>query len=193
MKLEPPPYIKEEWDWNWRQWLSKVCTSVNYNGAVLSKTSNQAITTATISTVTWDEVVVYGQHEVGDITNNRLIVPNGTRLVRLLAQVTWDNTSVADVSSSIDAFTSAGNGAAASTRIAAMTGLALGEQEDKPSIDSTGLGVPLAQHLHSGPIPVQDGDYFELNVVHNRGSDLNVTSALNSYTRATWFSMELIG
>ncbi len=190
MARSRPPTENPNFDFIWREWLAEADRSIRYRGALMQSTATQAITNDTDTVVTF-AAAPYDTNNIADLSNNKFIVPKGVGLVRLRAQVVWVVDATGTRFMGVLAKASDGDDASADTRIAAMSGLCLGTTEIA-NINSFSKGH--AQSIASAPIPVIEGDTFELEVRQNSGGNLNVTNVFETnHTRATWFEMELLG
>ncbi|TGT72900.1 hypothetical protein EN802_13555 [bacterium M00.F.Ca.ET.159.01.1.1] len=154
-----------------------VPSSNPFRGALVKRTTSQAITTATETPVTWESAVYDSDSIWSAGSPTRLTVPSGVTKVRLKANVQWDISSVG-------------------FRYVAMK---------KNGADFDGRGASLIdslasnyewQNIGSAVVAVTAGDYFDLRVQHSKGSNLNLlpsaTSGSQTWSDLLWFSMEVV-
>ena len=143
-----------------------------HRGALVYRTTNQAITTATNTKINFT-AEDYDTDTIHDnATNNtRLTVPTGATKVRLTGQVYWESFSATTIT--VELFKNNAVTFNGYTR------------------DQTGnTATRRALSINSPIFSVTGGDYFELNVYQDSGSNKNVSPGLGGET--TWFAMEVI-
>ncbi len=137
-------------------------------GALVMKSANQAITTATWTPLSFDQESydTAGVHDI--VTNNsRLVVPAGRTWIRLGAGVSWASSGVGVRSISYR-----------KNNVWTFAGRSQIRQKADAQTEMALPGVVL---------PVVPTDYFEFMVNQNTGGNLNALTH-----NATYFSMELL-
>lgn len=141
----------------------------SFRGALVNISSNYAISNNFPTRVEFDSES-YDTDSIHSTTvnNNRLTVPLGVTRVKLVAQAMFDTNGTGFRYLHIIK-----NGSGV-TRV----GLPLMRLDASATTDTD-------MQLSSAVVSVTSGDYFELEVFQNSGSDLNIEAAM-------WFSMEII-
>ncbi len=151
-----------------------VPSSEPFRGALVKRTTAQAITTATETAVTW-ETATYDTDSIWSAGSpTRLTVPAGVTKVRLKTNVQWD---------------------ANATGYRYVT-------FKKNGADFAGRGGSLVddlaanfywQNIGTAVVEVTAGDYFDVRVQHNKGSNLNLLPiAASTWGELLWFSLEIV-
>lgn len=143
-----------------------------FRGALVKRTSAQAITTGTSTFVIFD-AETYDTDNIHDNSTNpsRLTVPSEVSKVKILANIKWENDNTGNRDMAVWKNNSINfDGAPRSTII---------------PVNFPGTGTH--QNLTSPVLVVTAGDYFELKVYQNSGGDLNIADVTQ-----VWFAMEII-
>lgn len=148
-----------------------VSRSRQFMGALVNKSAAQSIANNSAAVLTWntEQFDEGGWHSTSSNTS-RLTVPDGVRLVRVYANVRFDDNSTGYRQLQIIK-----NG---STFIGTPNARAMA---------ITSATQPTLLSVNTGPVLVESGDYFEAEVFQNSGGALDLQN-----DNATWFSIEAI-
>lgn len=143
----------------------------SFRGALVAKTSDQAISTATNTAITWNSEI-YDTDSIHDLATNtsRLTVPSGVSRVRVNCGVLWYTVS----------------GGFRKIQIRKNGSQVTGSPQQSLSIDT--LSIDPYMSASSAILEVSPTDYFEVFVYQNSGGSINIAGTASS----TWFSMEII-
>lgn len=142
------------------------------HGALVYLDANQTITTSTTTNIAFDQEDYDTDTIHYNATNNtRLTVPTGVTKVRLTAHVTW---------------------ATGTTGYRAITILkgGLAAYSGHPQVLDDASASQPGQQVSTPVLTVVAGNYFDLQVFHTEGTNLDVVGDVNG--ASTWFAMEII-
>jgi hypothetical protein len=132
------------------------------NITLIAKTTNQSITSGSITVVDWD-AVSYDWLSCGNATTNRITVPNGCKWARLSYGVEWDNDSTAG----------------------RFAGVRRNGSNVISKNQNTGY-INSQEVVTTQWFAVTPGDYFEMVVSQNTGSPLNLLGTTETFMQAEW-------
>lgn len=151
--------------------LAFIGLSTAFRGALVAKSVNSDIVTATSTALAWD-TETYDTGDFWSTTNrSRLLVPSGISRIVVKAGAAWENAGVDINARTIQIFK---NG----TSFVGM-----------PAATIKGYGTPTANNIVSPVLNVDSTgvDYFEAIATHEAGANREILA-----DGATWFAIEVI-
>jgi hypothetical protein len=161
-----------------KNWSIISGSTAEFSGCLLKKSTGQSIPNNTLNQfLTWDQEVYdtgYNGTPFHDtVTNNtRITVPAGVTKVRLSGQVDWG-------------FGDNGYRIVVITKNGTSPGGYVGAAVDQRNAV---IGGSTIQPLVTPVVDVEEGDYFELRVLHTAGVAVDVDPV-----DSTWFAIEVVG
>lgn len=137
--------------------------------ALVQRTSDQTIATATVDNIDWQSAVYDTGGFWENVTNpDRLTVPAGIDLVRIHVNIRWDSSSTGYRQATLYKDGS-GTGATLAGDICYLT-----------------TSQVVLMSFSTAPIPVVEGNYFTIALYHTGGSDRTIDGTEGQ----TWISIE---
>jgi hypothetical protein len=151
--------------------------ATTHKGCLLYKSTNQTLTTATATNVTWDSEE-YDTNDFHSTSSNtsRITIPAGVTKVKLSAMVAFSNSST--TGARYLAFRKNGSDFIGGGRIT-IAGT------------SSPVGANLL-HIETPVVVVTTGDYFEVRVWQSSGGDLDILATGTLSTTGNYFALEVI-